>query len=46
MLPFQGQQIWDAWFDERRLTMRSMFPEPKPTREYLDTYGGSSSTAV
>lgn len=40
MLPFQGQQIWDAWFDERRLTMRSMFAEPKPTREYLDTYGG------
>lgn len=40
MLPFKGQQIWDAWFDDRNLTMRSMFAEPQPTREYLDTYGG------
>jgi hypothetical protein len=40
MLPFQGQQVWDAWFDERRLTMKSMFPAPRPTQQYLDTYGG------
>lgn len=40
MLPFQGQQIWDAWFDDRRLTMKSMFGAPRPTRSYLDTYGG------
>ncbi len=39
LLPFQGQQIWDARFDERVLTMRSMFPEPRATREYLGTYG-------
>lgn len=40
MLPFQGQQIWSAEFGGRNLTMRSMFPEPRPTREYLGTYGG------
>ncbi|MEV0714305.1 DUF4432 family protein [Asanoa sp. NPDC050611] len=38
-LPFQGQQIWDAWFLGRRLTMGSMFPEPRPTLDYLSTYG-------
>ncbi len=40
MLPFQGQQIWDATFDGRLLTMVSMFDQPQPTREYLQTYGG------
>ncbi len=39
LLPFQGQQIWDARFDERTLTMRSMFPEPRATRDYLGNYG-------
>jgi hypothetical protein len=39
LLPFQGQQIWDAVFLGRSLTMRSMFDEPQPTREYLRTYG-------
>jgi hypothetical protein len=39
MLPFQGQQIWDAEFLGRTLTMRSMFAEPTPTLEYLRTYG-------
>jgi hypothetical protein len=39
LLPFQGQQIWDAVFFGRSLTMRSMFDEPVPTREYLRTYG-------
>lgn len=39
LLPFQGQQIWDAEFFGRRLTMRSMFDEPLPTRDYLGTYG-------
>ncbi|MBC8450037.1 MAG: DUF4432 domain-containing protein, partial [Chloroflexi bacterium] len=24
LLPFQGQQIWDAAFEDRTLTMRSM----------------------
>jgi hypothetical protein len=39
VLPFHGQQIWDARFDERVLTMRSMFPEPRATRDYLGNYG-------
>lgn len=40
LLPFQGQQIWSARFGERELTMRSMFDEPTPTRDYLHNYGG------
>jgi len=40
VLPFQGQQIWDARFLGRTLTMKSMFGEPYPTQEYLRTYGG------
>jgi hypothetical protein len=40
MLPFQGQQIWSAHFDDRELTMKSMFDEPRNTRTYLETYGG------
>jgi len=39
-LPFQGQQIWSAEFGGRNLTMKSMFDQPRPTREYLETYGG------
>lgn len=39
MLPFQGQQIWDATFRGRPLGMRSMFAEPLPTQDYLATYG-------
>jgi hypothetical protein len=38
-LPFQGQQIWDAAFRGRALGMRSMFAEPRPTQDYLGTYG-------
>ena len=40
VLPYQGQQIWDARFLGRTLTMRSMFDQPYPTSEYLRTYGG------
>ena len=40
LLPFQGQQIWSAEFGERNLTMKSMFSQPRPTHEYLETYGG------
>jgi hypothetical protein len=40
ILPFQGQQIWDATFDGRILTMKSMFDQPRPTQDYLATYGG------
>jgi len=39
LLPFQGQQIWSAQFNGRELTMKSMFAEPQPTRQYLETYG-------
>jgi hypothetical protein len=40
LLPYQGQQIWSAEFLGRILTMKSMFPEPRPNRPYLQTYGG------
>jgi hypothetical protein len=45
ILPFQGQHIWSAAFDDsngerRELTMKSMFDEPQPTREFLATFGG------
>ena len=40
MLPFQGQQIWSATFGGRNVTMRSMFSQPQPTTDYLQTYGG------
>ena len=39
LLPYQGQQIWDARFDERILTMRSQFAQPIATQEYLHNYG-------
>ena len=38
-LPFKGQQVWDARFLGRRLTMRSMFEEPQDTSDYLASYG-------
>ncbi|MCC7320861.1 MAG: DUF4432 family protein [Rubellimicrobium sp.] len=40
LLPFQGQQIWDAVAGGRRLTMRSVFDAPLPTRDFRRTYGG------
>jgi hypothetical protein len=40
LLPFQGQQIWQAEFYGRPLTMKSMFDQPYPTTAYLHTYGG------
>lgn len=39
LLPFHGQQIWDASFFGRRLTMGSMFDEPVATQDYLANYG-------
>ena len=39
-LPFQGQQIADATFYGRRLTMRSMFADPVPASDYLGFSGG------
>ncbi len=40
MLPFQGQQVWSAMFNNRNLTMRAMLDQPYPTRVFLDTFGG------
>lgn len=40
MLPFQGQQIWSVTFGGRDLAMTTPFTEPRPTRAYLETYGG------
>lgn len=39
VLPYLGQMIWDAVFDNVRLTMRSMFDMPRPASTILDTYG-------
>ena len=38
-LPFHGQQIWSVNFGGRDLQMRSTFPEPRNSREYLHNYG-------
>ena len=40
MLPFQGQQIWDATMRGRRLTMKSMFAQPYFNRDFLANFGG------
>ena len=40
VLPYQGQQVWNAQFYGRTLTMKSMFDQPYPTTAYLNTYGG------
>lgn len=40
VLPYHGQQIWDATFHGRRLTMRSMFDAPVASRAFLSNYGG------
>ena len=39
VLPFQGQQVWNARFDERTLTMKSLFTKPNCTRQFTATYG-------
>ena len=40
ILPFKGQQLWDFNFCGRDLKMLTTVKEPKPTLEYLKTYGG------
>lgn len=40
ILPFQGQQLWSATLGGRVLTMRSVVAEPKPTQDFLATFGG------
>ena len=39
VLPFQGQQIWDAVFDGRNLKMKSFFDKPILSSNLLDSYG-------
>lgn len=39
ILPWLGQMIWDAEFDDHELTMRNMFSQPKPAKEIVETYG-------
>lgn len=39
MLPFQGQQIWDAAFNGRSLRMKNFFEEPVLSENLLDSYG-------
>ncbi|AMB87610.1 DUF4432 domain-containing protein [Pseudomonas agarici] len=38
-LPYQGQMIWSAIFDDCDLTMRNMFSQPKPSPTVIGTYG-------
>ena len=40
LLPYQGQQVWSVMFNDRDLTMHSMFDQPYATRVFLDTFGG------
>jgi hypothetical protein len=40
VLPFHGQQIWDAVFDGRCIKMRTAVSEPKATQDFLSNMGG------
>lgn len=40
ILPFQGQQLWDFHFADRDLKMVTTIKEPRPTGDFLETYGG------
>lgn len=39
VLPFYGQMVWDAVFDDRSLTMGNGFKQPLPGKDIIDTYG-------
>ena len=39
MLPFQGQQIWDAVWDGKSIRMQNFFDEPVKSELLLDSYG-------
>ena len=39
VLPYKGQQVWDAFFDGRFLNMETMYQEPRNVAHFLDTYG-------
>ena len=40
MLPFQGQQIWDFYYNGKKISMETTITRPKKTKEYLMNYGG------
>jgi hypothetical protein len=40
VLPYHGQQIWDARYYGRRLTMGSMFDAPRDEWDFRSNYGG------
>ncbi len=39
LLPFMGQMIWDAEFDDTSLRMDNMFTRPQRGKQIVDTYG-------
>jgi len=39
VLPYMGQMIWAASFDGVDLAMTSLFPEPRPAKTIVETYG-------
>jgi Domain of unknown function (DUF4432) len=39
VLPYMGQIVWSAMFDEVELAMQSMFREPRPAKVIVETYG-------
>ena len=40
VLPFHGQQVWDAQFDGRRIKMETAVKEPKESQDFLSNMGG------
>jgi hypothetical protein len=39
VLPYLGQMVWAAAFDGVDLAMTSMFPQPRPAKTIVETYG-------
>lgn len=39
VLPYLGQMVWAATFDGVDLAMKSLFPQPRPARTIVETYG-------
>lgn len=39
VLPYMGQQIWEAEFEGKRLVQKSIFDQPQNTTKFGDNYG-------
>jgi Domain of unknown function (DUF4432) len=39
LLPYMGQQVWNAFFGGRFLNMKAMYPEPRSVDNFLESYG-------